>query len=790
MKFNDLATEIINPGELMLTDFAKWSRAGELHVLYRGLAAYQAAHDGQLPPPNDMAAAEEVYNLAKAWNAEQKAAGNFSIDGFLEEEGQEKIWQNFALYAQGNLNPMAAFFGGIVGQEVIKTSAGKFGPVHQWLYFDAFECLPDERITDENDFALEGTRYDGQIAVFGKAFQQKLLQQKIFMVGCGALGCEFFKNFAMMGLGASDDGKIYVTDMDTIERSNLNRQFLFREHNIGQLKSEAASEAVGAMNPNIQVETYKIPVGKDTEDVFDDAFWNNLSNVVNALDSVTARKYVDARCVYYRKSLLESGTLGTMANVQVVLANKSESYGSTEDPAGKSIPMCTLKNFPNQIEHCIEWARDRFTGLFRSQFEQTEQYLKGGDKFLADLPRIAKHPVVVRETLENITNILSESQDISFEKCIEWARIQFQEMYYNNAVQLLHNFPKDATNDDGSPFWGGPKRAPEPVVFNSEDELHIGFIIAAANVRASSFGLEVPKEAATDKAYIISVLEKVEVPEFVPRTNVKIHTDDKEAAEDLGGEEDEEKSARLTKEMPPVSDFEQLKLDPAHFEKDDDTNFHIDFITACSNLRARNYVILEADRQRTKKIAGRIIPAIATTTAMITGMVMLEQYKLVQGHNELEYFRNGYINLGVPTFQLSETVKAFTFTAKNPDAKNPATEQDKPDRTWPEEGYNLWDRIDVDGDLTVAEFQQHFNDVYKMDADSITYQGDGKLVPLFMFGKKFKDRKDRKITDLLKEFAELEFGEKQNTVKLDVVCSAEDGELDVGIPPVVLHFKA
>jgi len=63
---------------------------------------------------------------------------------------------------------------------------------------------------------------------------------------------------------------------------------------------------------------------------------------------------MDRRCVYYSKPLLESGTLGTMGNTQIVIPNVTESYGSSRDPPEKSIPICTLKNFPNAIEHCLQ----------------------------------------------------------------------------------------------------------------------------------------------------------------------------------------------------------------------------------------------------------------------------------------------------------------------------------------------------------------------------------------------------------------------------------------------------
>lgn len=134
----------------------------------------------------------------------------------------------------------------------------------------------------------------------------------------------------MMGLGTGDKGIVAVADMDLIERSNLNRQFLFRNSDVGQAKAECAANAVKKMNSDVKIEVHKDRVGPETEKVYDDDFFERLDGVANALDNVDARLYMDRRCVYYRKPLLESGTLGTKGNTQVVLPFLTESYGTSQ----------------------------------------------------------------------------------------------------------------------------------------------------------------------------------------------------------------------------------------------------------------------------------------------------------------------------------------------------------------------------------------------------------------------------------------------------------------------------
>ena len=114
-----------------------------------------------------------------------------------------------------------------------------------------------------------------------------------------------------------------------------------------------------------------------------------------------ARLYVDSKCVWYEKPLLESGTLGTKANSQMVVPHVTQCYGDSQDPPEESIPMCTLRNFPNQIEHCIEWGRDKFNSLFVDTPGDLVSFLDNSNAFMAQL-KLNSTTTAIVESLERI----------------------------------------------------------------------------------------------------------------------------------------------------------------------------------------------------------------------------------------------------------------------------------------------------------------------------------------------------------------------------------------------------
>eukprot|EP00047_Mylnosiga_fluctuans_P019582 m.84067 g.84067 ORF g.84067 m.84067 type:complete len:1019 (+) comp8186_c0_seq2:101-3157(+) len=751
IKFKSLADSLDAPAFADM-DMAKFDRPPLLHLGYRALHAFKA-QQGHFPRPGNSTDIAAYLQVVKAIN---DASAN-KID-----ELDEKVLSALASQSTANLAPVCAVIGGIVAQEVMKACSGKFMPIMQYLYFDSLEALPVDPIPAEQLQPI-GSRYDSQIAVFGKDFQQRLGDQKWFVVGAGAIGCELLKNMAMIGLGAGSHGKLIVTDMDTIEKSNLNRQFLFRSHDVNKLKSECAAAAVTKMNPSLHIEARTTRVGPETEAVYGDEFFGAIDGVANALDNVEARRYMDQRCVFYRRPLLESGTLGTKGNTQVVLPDLTESYSSSQDPPEKSIPVCTLKNFPYLIEHTLQWARDLFEGLFKQSPDMVNQYLRQPGYIEGLLKQPGSNTV---EAVDAIRDSLVLHKPVYLADCIKWARLRFEDLFHNQIMQLLFNFPPDQMTGEGNqrvPFWSGHKRCPHPVVFDANNELHIDFVVAAANLRAHTFQL---KGSITRDA-VLQVVGKMDVPKFKPKSGVHIETDEKKAAEKRAAESTEEGQLEsLIAALPPPSNFAGMQLTISDFEKDDDTNFHMDFITATSNLRAAAYKIEPADRHKSKLIAGKIIPAIATTTAFVAGLVLLELYKVVQRHT-LPAFRNGFANLALPFFGFSEPLPA-------------------PKKQYGSVSWTLWDRFDVHGQKTLGEVLELFEKEHKLTITMMSC-GVSMLYSSFTAKAKIEHRLRQPIKATYEEVTKKPLAPHVRSLLLEICCDDPDGN-EADVPFIVYHL--
>jgi len=284
---------------------------------------------------------------------------------------------------------------------------------------------------------------------------EPLDQKNILIVGMGALGCEALKNLAMMTKTRMDTPctrgtRVFITDMDQIQLTNLSRQYLFQPEDIGKWKTEVAKCKIMKWNSHLQVESFISPIHDHT--LFDDAFWSSLDMVINAVDNLEARRYVDDQCRWYKIPLFESGTLGTKCNFQYIIPDETETYNDSNDVLEEeesSIPVCTIKSFPYKIEHCIQWAKEILLYLI-TEFPyklQQHEYSKDSDE--------DGHP-----SLESkIWKHLNETD--SLVPRLHRISLVITEYYFLDEIRHIQaKHPLDSTDDQGTPFWTSPRTYP------------------------------------------------------------------------------------------------------------------------------------------------------------------------------------------------------------------------------------------------------------------------------------------------------------------------------------------
>lgn len=233
----------------------------------------------------------------------------------------------------------------------------------------------------------------------------------------------------------------------------------------------------------------------------------------------------------------------------------------------------------------------------------------------------------------------------------------------------------------------------------------------------------------------------------------------------LSSEEEREAITQLEQAIATDSvTAERLQMNPLQFEKDDDSNGHIDFIASASALRARMYSIEPADRLKTKRIAGKIIPAIATATAAVAGLVALELIKVV-GVYEFESFKNCFFNLAIPVVVLTEPAPVKRTLIR--------------DNIY----FSIWDCWTIFGheDFTLSDFMNAVREKYGIEPTMVVHgvkmlyvpvmPGHSKRLKLTM-QKLIKPSAGRRYVDLTVSFA-----------------PEADGDDDLPGPPVRYYFS-
>ena len=216
LSFNSLESQLAQP-DILLADYVKFDSKLLNFVCVLALQNFKKTAK-RCPKSDNVEDFEDLLNIAYAIN--DKLETNLET---FDKDTLRSLWKT----GQGSFAPLCAAVGGISAQEVLKAVTGKFSPIQQWLLLDVDDLACDNHVT-----STQSSRSTPLMTCIGEELANKLANLRLLLVGCGAIGCEMLKNFALLGIGTGKDGMITITDNDLIEKSNLNRQFLFRPHHI------------------------------------------------------------------------------------------------------------------------------------------------------------------------------------------------------------------------------------------------------------------------------------------------------------------------------------------------------------------------------------------------------------------------------------------------------------------------------------------------------------------------------------------------------------------------------
>ena len=400
--------------------------------------------------------------------------------------------------------------------------------------------------------------------VFGENLQNAILQSKVLIVGAGGIGCEILKNLVMSGFT-----NIEIIDLDTIDVSNLNRQFLFQKKHVGKSKADVARETALTFNPDAKIVHYHDSI---TSPDYGVSFFKKFTLVMNALDNRAARNHVNRMCLAADIPLIESGTAGYEGQVELIKKGLSQCYECTPKAAQKTYPGCTIRNTPSEPIHCIVWAKHLFNQLFGEEDPDQDVSPDTADPEAAD--------AAGEGALNSDSNEKGNVDRVSTRTWAHSCEYDPEKLF----TKLFHDDIKYLLSMDN--LWK-KRRPPTPLNWK---ELPDG--VPGCSKEINEPGLKDQQRWSISKCGTIF--------------------------------------AESIKNLSKTLAASQEKAQNNHLVWDKDDQNSMDFVAACANVRAYIFGIAQKTRFDIKSMAGNIIPAIATTNAIVAGLVVLHAFRILQ----------------------------------------------------------------------------------------------------------------------------------------------------------------
>ena len=456
----------------------------------------------------------------------------------------------------------------------------------------------------------------------------------------------------------------------------------------------------------------------------------------------------------------------------MIIPHVTSCYNDSQHPQEEGFLLTTIHLFPFCIEHCIEWGRDHFDKYFVDIVNETKKFLENRENFYFNLKREGNTTFQLTK-LKLIKQHVILATEKNIDKIIEFSVMQYTENFDHGIRQLLYNYPEDYDVYDGYKLWSGVKRLPHPIPYDAKESLAFMFVKNYSTILSRALSI---KDDLSD-AHIKEVSSKVKIPPFVPKIsrkklNYKENNDQKKEEAELFS---------LMKELniygKKMADPD--KIIPEHFRKNDYSNSHIDFIHACSNLRAKNYNIQECDKLKTKLIVGKVMPAIITTTAAITGIASLQLYTLYQT-NKIEFMRDCFFNLAINSILMSEPKRVIQMKDidNHPNYLEPVK--------YIPPNWTVWDKIVINKSMTCQELIDYINEKYEVKVSIIT-SGPVTIIQTFMHSS--KQRLNQKIEDIYNNNVNPKFKLDKNTKHLFLEISGDIGETIALMPLFSYEIK-